>query len=147
MSTDEKVAKDLVETLKDSRNGFSAAAEKLRDSDRGDVATTMQGYADQRAEFSREIVEMGHEYGDEVDEGGSFAAKLHRGWLSMKDAVSGDDAGGVVEAAASGEEHAEKEYRKALDEDISEGFRAVVQRQHDAIAQTVTELKSTPRND
>ena len=146
MSTDEKVAKELVETLKDGRNGFSAAAEKLRDSDRPDLADAMQKYADQRAVFAREIVEMGHEYGDDVDEGGSFAAALHRGWLSMKDAVSGDDAGGVLDAAVSGEEHAESEYRKALDADLSDGFRTVVARQHEAVVQTQTELKSLPRD-
>ena len=146
MSTDEKVAKDLVETLKDGRNGFLAAAEKLRDSDRPDLADTMQQYADQRATFAREIVEMGHEYGDEVDESGSFAARLHRGWLSMKDAISGDDTGGVVDAAVSGEEHAENEYRTALDADISEGFRTVVARQHEEITQAKSTLKSLPRS-
>ncbi len=79
MSTDEKVAKDLVETLKDGRAGFTEAASRLRDSDRPEVAATMQRLADQRAGFVEEIVGLGHEYGDEVDESGSAGAAVHRG--------------------------------------------------------------------
>ena len=113
MSDDEKVAKDLVETLKDGERGFAAAAEKLRDSDRAEWATTLQRLAEQRAGFRREIVGMGHEYGDDVDESGSVAASLHRGWISLKDALTGDDAGSVLGAAVTGEDHAVSEYEKA----------------------------------
>lgn len=142
MSTDEKVAKDLVETLKDGRAGFTAAADKLRDSDRPQWAETMQRFSQQRDGFIREIVELGHAYGDEVDESGSLAARLHRGWIAMKDAVTGDDAGAVLGAAVTGEDHAVSEYEKALEEDLSEGFRAVVQRQHSAIAAARDEVQA-----
>ena len=71
MSDDAKVAKELVETLKDGERGFASAAEKLRDSDRAEWATTLQRLAEQRAGFRSEIVAMGHEYGDDVDESGS----------------------------------------------------------------------------
>ena len=86
MSDDAKVAKDLVETLKDGERGFAAAAEKLRDSDRAQWATTLDRLAEQRIGFRREIVAMGHDYGDDVDESGSAAAALDRGWISLKDA-------------------------------------------------------------
>ena len=142
MSADEKVAKDLVETLKDGRAGFAAAAEKLRDSDQPQLAETMQRFSDQRAGFARQIVELGHEYGDDVDEGGSLAASLHRGWLKMKDAVTGDDAGAVLGAAGTGEDHAVSEYEKALEEDLSDGFRAVVQQQHQSIVGARDEIKA-----
>ena len=39
MSTDEKVTKDLIQTLEDGTNGFRLGAEKLSDSDRADLAT------------------------------------------------------------------------------------------------------------
>ena len=143
MSADEKVAKDLVETLKDGRNGFTSAAEKLRDSDSPEVATTLERLAEQRAGFARDIVAMGHAYGDDVDESGSVAATLHRGWLSLKDALTGDDASGVLKAAVTGEDHAVSEYEKALEEsDLSEGFRAVVQQQHAAIVAARDEVKA-----
>lgn len=85
MSDDAKTAKELVETLKDGERGFASAAEKLRDGDRPEWATTLQRLSEQRAGFRREIVDMGHDYGDDVDESGSVAATLHRGWISLKD--------------------------------------------------------------
>ncbi|CAN7564146.1 PA2169 family four-helix-bundle protein [Terrabacter sp. LjRoot27] len=142
MSDDEKVAKDLVETLKDGERGFASAAEKLRDSDRAEWATTLQRLSEQRAGFRREIVEMGHEYGDDVDESGSVAASLHRGWISLKDALTGDDAGSVLGAAVTGEDHAVSEYEKAEKADLSAGFRAVVARQHAAIVAARDEVKA-----
>ena len=142
MSDDAKVAKDLVETLKDGERGFASAAEKLRDSDRAEWATTLQRLSEQRAGFRREIVEMGHEYGDDVDESGSVAAALHRGWISLKDAVTGDDAGSVLGAAVTGEDHAVSEYEKAEKADLSAGFREVVARQHAAIVAARDEVKA-----
>jgi uncharacterized protein (TIGR02284 family) len=142
MSDDAKVAKDLVETLKDGERGFAAAAEKLRDSDRAQWATTLDRLSEQRAGFRREIVAMGHDYGDDVDESGSAAAALHRGWISLKDALTGDDAGSVLGAAVTGEDHAVSEYDEALESDLSSGFREVVGRQRVAVVAARDEVKA-----
>ena len=142
MSDDAKVAKELVETLKDGERGFASADEKLRDSDRAEWDTALQRLAEQRAGFRSEIVAMGHEYGDDVDESGSAAAALHRGWISLKDALTGDDAGSVLGAAVTGEDHAVSEYEKAEQADLSAGFREVVARQHAAIAAARDEVKA-----
>ncbi len=142
MSVDEKVAKELVETLRDGERGFATAAEKLRDSDRTEWATTLERLSEQRAGFRREIVELGHEYDDDVNESGTAAAALHRGWISLKDALTGDDAGSVLGAAVTGEDHAVSEYEKALEEDLSEGFREVVSRQHAEVAAARDEVKA-----
>lgn len=147
MSDDAKAAKELVETLKDGEKGFAEAAEKLRDSDRPQWAETMQRLSAERAGFHREIVQMGHEYGDDVDESGSVAAAVHRGWLSLKDALTGDDAGSVLKAAETGEDHAVKEYEKALEQDLSAGFRDVVQRQHAAVVKGRDEVKALAATD
>ena len=142
MSDDAKAAKELVETLRDGERGFASAAEKLRDSDRAEWATTLQRLAEQRTGFRREIVEMGHDYGDDVDESGTVTAAVHRGWISLKDALSGDDAGTVLGAAVTGEDHAVSEYEKALEQDLSAGFRGVVSRQHAAVVAARDEVKA-----
>ena len=142
MSDDEKVAKDLVETLKDGERGFAAAADKLRDGDRPEWAATLQGLSEQRAGFRREIVGLGHAYGEDVDESGSAAAALHRGWISLRDSLTGDDAGSVLGAAVTGEDHAVSEYDKALEQDLSAGFRDVVSRQHAAVVAARDEVKA-----
>ncbi len=142
MSDDKQVAKELVETLKDGERGFASAAEKLRDGDRPEWATTLQRLSEQRAGFQREIVELGHDYGDDVDESGTLAATVHRGWISLKDALTGDDAAAVLTAAATGEDHAVSEYEKALEADLSAGFREVVSRQHTEVLAARDEVKA-----
>lgn len=142
MSDDKSVAKELVETLEDGERGFASAAEKLRDSDRPEWAQTLQGLSGQRADFRKEIVDLGHEYHDDVDESGSAAATLHRGWITLKDALSGDDAGSVLGAAVTGENHAVSEFENALQQDLSPGFREVVSRQHTAVVAARDEVKA-----
>lgn len=147
MSDDKNVAKELVETLKDGERGFASAAEKLRDSDRPEWAETLQRLSEQRATFAREIVDLGHQYDDDVDESGTVAATLHRGWISLKDALTGDDAGSVLGAAVTGEDHAVSEYEDALKHDLSAGFRDVVTRQHAAVAAARDEVKALQNAD
>ena len=142
MSDDAKAAKELVETLKDGERGFASAAEKLLDGDRPEWAPTLQRLSEQRAGFRRDIVALGDAYGDDVDESGSAAAAFHRGWISLKDALTGDDPGGVLGAAVTGEDHAVSEYEKALEQDLSAGFREVVGRQHAAVVAARDEVKS-----
>ena len=142
MSDDEKAAKELVETLKDGERGFADAAAKLRDSDRPAWGEVLERLSAQRAGFRREIVELGHEYGDDVDESGSVAAAVHRGWISLKDALTGDDAGSVLKAVVTGEDHAVSEYEKALELQLSAGFREVVTRQHAAVLAARDEVEA-----
>ena len=142
MSDDKKAAKELVETLRDGENGFATAAEKLRDSDHPQWAATLERLSEQRAGFRKEIVAMGHDYGDDVNESGTAAAALHRGWIALKDALTGDDAGSVLGAAVTGENHAVSEYESALKQDLSEGFREVVTRQHAAVVAARDEVKA-----
>lgn len=133
MSTDENVTKELVETLEDGRAGFSKSAEKLKDSSARDVADELSALSEQRRQFSTELRQMAKEYGDSIDESGSMTAALHRGWISLKDALGGDNPSAVLKAAEQGEEHAISEYEKALKQELSPALREVVQRQLDAI--------------
>jgi uncharacterized protein (TIGR02284 family) len=142
MSDDAKAAKELVETLKDGDRGFAAAAEKLRDGEHPEWATTLQRLSEQRAGFWREIVDLGHAYGDDVDESGTVAAAVHRGWIALKDAVTGDDPEAVLKAAETGEDHAVSEYEDALKMDLSAGFREVVVRQQAAVLAARDEVKA-----
>ena len=141
MSVDEKTAKDLVETLKDGQKGFAAAADKLADGTVPQWADMMRRLQLQRVQFAQEIVAFGRDGGVDVDESGSALAAAHRGWLTLKDALTGDKPSGVLDAAVQGEDHTVSEYEKALKEDLSEGFRAVVQRQHEEIVAARAEVK------
>ncbi|WP_420452892.1 ferritin-like domain-containing protein [Ilumatobacter sp.] len=141
MSQDARVTKDLMETLADGRKGFSDAAEKLADSNRSDLASKFRELSEQRAGFHAELETMAAAYGDDIDEDGSVGAAVHRGWMSLKDALSGSDPDGVLDAAEQGEDHALSEYKDALDKDISADLKTTVQRQYSAIQTAHDEVK------
>lgn len=129
MSTDADVTKELIETLEDGKEGFAKGAEKLAGTSSPELAETFRKYSGQRADFAAELRTMAKEYGDEIHESGSVAAAVHRGWLSLKDALAGSSPKGVLDAAEKGEDHAVSEYEKALKSDLSPALRAVVERQ------------------
>jgi uncharacterized protein (TIGR02284 family) len=141
-STDEKVTTNLIETLEDGRKGFAEAAEKIADSDRPDLTSKFRELSEQRSMFSAELGSMAAAYGDDIDEDGSIAAAIHRGWMSLKDALAGSGPEGVVDAAISGEEHAVSTYEKALEEELSDDLRIVVNRQYEAIKTATNEIKA-----
>ena len=129
MSKDAAVTKDLIQTLEDGKDGFAKGADKLQGDEATQIARTFRELGARRAELSGELQELAKTYGEDVDESGTVAAALHRGWMSLKDVVAGSDPTGVLDVAEQGEDHAVKEYEKALDGDISPGLRAVVERQ------------------
>jgi uncharacterized protein (TIGR02284 family) len=129
MSTDESVTKDLLETLEDGKDGFTKGAEKLSDLGATEQAARFREFAQQRDRFADELQQMANAYGDDPDRSGSVAATIHRGWMSLKDALTKDTPTSILEVAAQGEDHAVAEYEKALDADISADLRTVVQRQ------------------
>ncbi len=142
MSIDEKVTKDLIQTLEDGTNGFRSAAEKLSDSDRADLAARFMAFSAERAQFADELRTIAATYGDQIKESGSVTAAAHRGWMAVKDALTGSNPSGVLDVAEQGEDHAVSEYRKALDQDISPELRSVIQRQFMSVQSTHDEVKS-----
>ncbi len=142
MSTDSKVTKDLVQTCKDGQIGFAKAADKLAESGRDDLARQFRVFSEQRGQFATELEALAAGYGDDADASSSVAAAVHRGWMTIKDALSGSDVDGVLDVAEQGEDHAKSEYAKALDEDISAGLRTVVTRQQVAVQSAHDTVKS-----
>ncbi|MEX1005773.1 MAG: PA2169 family four-helix-bundle protein [Acidimicrobiia bacterium] len=127
------VLEDLIETLEDGRKGFEQAADRIADSDDPAVAVDLRRFAQQRAEFSVELRDVAGRHGVEIDEEGSVAGALHRGWLNLKDAVSGDDPKAVLSAAEEGEDHAVSEFEDALEKELPADVRSVVERQAQAV--------------
>jgi uncharacterized protein (TIGR02284 family) len=129
MSTDEAVTKDVLETLEDGKDGYTKGAEKLSDLGDTTMITKFRDLAGQRTRFADELQTMAKAYGDDPDRSGSVVATLHRGWMSLKDALSKDSVEAIVTTAQQGDDHAITEYEKALKEDISGGLRTVLERQ------------------
>lgn len=124
-----RILEDLVETLEDSRQGFSEAADELGQEGHHELANELREFSTQRARFSTELRDLAVARGLMVHQSGSLAGALHRKWLSTREALSSDKAASVLEASESGEDHALDEYDKALTGGLPEEVREVVSRQ------------------
>jgi len=142
MSVDESVTTDLIQTLQDGQEGYTAAAEKLSTGDHAQWSPRLQELALQRATFAAELTTMAAAYGDAITEDGTVAGTLHRGWMALKDALSGSDSSAVLDAAEQGEDHAVGVYRKALDQELSTDLRAVVERQFTEVRAAHDEVRA-----
>lgn len=129
MSVDQSTTQDLVKIAEDGKEGYAKAAKELTDSDRPELAPKFQAFSEQRAGFSTELQALAAAYGDEVKDSGSAVAALHRGWMAIRDAVTGSGPEAVLKTAIQGEEHAIEAYEKALKDDISAETRTVAVRQ------------------
>jgi len=142
MSNDAAVTKDLLRTLEDGKDGFAKGAEKLDKDGEAALAGTFRELGAARAELASELEGIAASYGDQLEESGTVAAKAHRGWMAVKDALAGSDPDGVLDAAVTGEEHAVSEYEDAITSDISPEFKIVLQRQLEVVRAAHDQVKA-----
>src|ERR1700744_11744 len=95
---------ELIETLKDGQNGFSAAAADVKDSS---VKTTFQKLAQERASLATELQSEVRKLGGDPEKSGSVAASMHRGWINIKSALGGCEKS-ILNEAERGEDVAVK---------------------------------------
>ena len=137
------ILEELVETLEDGREGFKKAADKLEDDGHHELAQKMAQYSDQRARLAAELREIALVDGIDVEDKGTVAAALHRGWMAIADAVSGDDPHAVLAVAESGEDHAVAEFEKALaNDDLPVAWRPVIGAQAEAVRSAHDEVRA-----
>jgi len=118
---------DLIETCKDSQEGFHAAAEKLKDPE---VHTLFLKLYLQRAEFAGELQAEVTRMGGEAATSGSTAGAIHRGWINLKTALAVDTDLAILDEAELGEEAALKNYILALRKHLPYDLQSIVSRQH-----------------
>ena len=142
MSTDATIASSLMQTLEDGKKGYEQGAQRLVKDGKSDLAAMFERYSKQRQDFYESLQAMAKRYGDELEESGTVAGAVHRGWLTLTDALTGADPGAVLSAAEQGEDHAVEEYEKALASELSAEFRSVVETQAAAVRAAHDEIRS-----
>jgi uncharacterized protein (TIGR02284 family) len=131
---------NLIETCKDGQNGFEAAAEGVKTSE---LKTLFHTYSQQRAAFAGELQGEVRRLGGDPEQTGSLAATLHRGWINIKSAVTGEDEGAVISECERGEDSAVRNYQDALnDEHLPADLRSIVERQFTQVKEAHDRLRS-----
>lgn len=118
---------NLIETCKDGQEGFRTAAEGVKN---GELKTLFGTYSQQRAQFAGELQNEVGRLGGDPEKTGSVAATLHRGWINIKSAVTGEDEGAVISECERGEDSAVKNYKEAIAAGLPNDVSEIVARQY-----------------
>lgn len=126
----EDVLNELIETSKDGEKGFLKAAEDAHDAElKSFFAECAQRCREGAAELQAQV--RGH--GGSPEKSGSAAGALHRGWISLREAVSSRDDKAILEECERGEDYAKAQYRKALERNLPPDSRVIVERQYQGV--------------
>lgn len=136
------VLEDLIQTLEDGRKGFEQTADHLENQADESVTERMRALAEQRADFSSELRSLASLHGFTISQEGSMTGTMHRGWIGLKDALTGDDASAVLGAAETGEDHAVSEYEQALEMELPTEVRTVIERQASEVRRAHDEVRN-----
>jgi uncharacterized protein (TIGR02284 family) len=118
---------ELIETSRDGEKGFALAAKDANDP----ALTTVFREGEQSCrDAAAELQEQVRALGGNPDEGGSVKGAVHRGWVSLKTAVTPRDAKAVLEECERGEDYAKAKYAATLKLDLPEPIRQLVERQY-----------------
>ncbi|MFN4120550.1 ferritin-like domain-containing protein [Acidovorax sp.] len=120
------VLNDVLESARDGEYGFHSCAEHA---DSGQLKTIFQRHS---RECAAAAVELEHEIrrlGGDPASGGTVAGALHRGWVSVKTALSTSDDKAVLAECERGEDAAVARYRKALKANLPSDIRQLLERQ------------------
>ena len=143
MATDNKpvvsVLNDLIETCKDGANGFRAAAAAVQHADARALFTSRVPVIERASE---ELQAEVRRLGGDPETTGSVAARLHRGWIGLKSAVTGKDDAAIVTECERGEQLAVRNYEEALEEELPAEVRAIVERQYRGAVQNLERVRA-----
>ena len=121
-----EVLNTLIETCKDGEYGFNECAEHAQ---AGQLKALFHNRALECRAAALELQRIVAASGGEPDTSGSVTGTLHRGWVSLRSALPGDDNVAMLNEAERGEDRALQRYREALFQPLPADVRIVVQRQ------------------
>ena len=117
---------DLIEVSKDGEYGFRECAEHAKSAN---IKSALSSRASDCASGAAELQRLVTAYGGEAETGGSTAGAIHRGWVSVRSALTSKDDVAVLEEAERGEDSALKAYREAAAKPLPADVQAVVRKQ------------------
>jgi uncharacterized protein (TIGR02284 family) len=131
--------KTLHTRLIDSRDGYKASRERIE----GEASFT--GFFDsriaERERYHTELHRQLHAEGVEVAESGSTAASAHRGWLKLRDAVTGDDEA-VYDEIVTGEEALLEAFDAAIAATSGEAAYGFLSEQRAGVQKAIEEARA-----
>jgi uncharacterized protein (TIGR02284 family) len=120
---------ELIETLKDGKEGFATAASDVSNPM---IKSVFDEFSQQRSRLAGELIAEVKRLGGDTEKTGSTAAAVHRGWMNLKSTLGGGEKS-ILNEAERGEDVAVKSYEKAMSANLSPDVAGVVRRQFDEV--------------
>ena len=125
----------LIETCKDGQEGFRQAAEAITDDE--DLKSFLFSCSLQRSKFAgelqNELIGLGEPSPADTS---SVTSTLHRGWINLKAAITGNDNHAILAECERGEDSAVAAYRKAVGAGLSDPHLQIVETQLQEVVAT-----------
>lgn len=143
-SNDEVIStlNNLIETCKDGEEGFRTAAGGVKISE---LKTLFNSYAQQRAQFAAELQAEVRRLGGDPEQNSSVAATLHRGWINIKAAVTGENESAIISECERGEDSAVRSYEDAIRDGLPADMMAIIERQYTQVKEAHDRVRALER--
>ncbi len=135
----------LIETCKDGEQGFKEAAEGV---ERSDLKSTFYEYSQQRSQYAGVLQGLVRSLGGDPESGGSLSGAVHRGWINIKSAVTGQDEAAILNECERGEDVAKEAYESALQTRLPSNVEDVLRQQSQGVQAAhnrIRDLRNTER--
>lgn len=104
---------DILAKSYDAEKGYKEAVEEVENAE---LKRIFSEYAQQRYDFGHQIKEEIRALGGEVDKGDTLASKVHRAWMDIRSAFTGNDESAILKEAIRGEKNALSNYEDSLED-------------------------------
>ncbi|MCC3157146.1 PA2169 family four-helix-bundle protein [Hymenobacter sp. 15J16-1T3B] len=144
---------DLVEINKTGAKGYQEAAEGVSNPQ---LKSELSRLSQQRAQFAAELEQQARQAGIDVTNDNTVegvvadaAAAVHRGWINLKSAITGQSDAAILGECETGDQVALQAYESALKaQSIPAQVSSIIQKQHGEILAAknqVTQWKASNR--
>lgn len=134
------ILNDLIQTCKDGELGFRACAEHAS---AGELKSLFSARAQDCADAAQELQPRVNALGVPAETSGSLSGALHRRWIDLKGAITGQDDVAILNECERGEDVALRAYHSALAKDLPHDLRSVIERQLNGVQRNHDQIKAT----
>jgi uncharacterized protein (TIGR02284 family) len=124
------ILNELIETCEDGVEGFKQAAEGVSSEQ---LKSVFSKYSQERSGFVSDLQNLVRTLGGDPEETGSTAGALHRGWINIKSAITGNDDAAILNECERGEDVAKNAYKEAQKADLPGYIRDIIETQFSSV--------------
>ena len=116
----------LIETIENGQLGLAEAAKRLAERGHPEMASNFSQLSTQREGFGDQLRVLNGASDEVANTDGTTPGRLHRGWITIADAITGDSPVALLKTVVEGEAHAISEYEHALEADLAAEMRQAI---------------------